>query len=216
MEVSWFRCLSRSLPVLTLPDRRTPANRPTKFVFLYDVERVLYGDTGHSTGAVHRLLQRGSLSQTVVSLKRSSVSDGLVTQAEFTQIISTFQETLPMEARGRVRNCSLLPLPVAINAAKSFGRSTQAIAFLESFQSPIPHQWELQEESEANREEGLVDLVLEDELAAIEEAEVRRQIPHRPSMHTLTHMASLATLPLASVGGVASRAAPARRLRGGG
>ena len=75
MEVSWFRCLSRSLPVLTLPDRRTPANRPTKFVFLYDIERILYGDTGHSTGAVHRLLQRESLSQTVVSLKRSSVSD---------------------------------------------------------------------------------------------------------------------------------------------
>ena len=47
----------------------------TKFVFLYDIERILYGDTGHSTGAVHRLLQRESLSQTVVSLKRSSVSD---------------------------------------------------------------------------------------------------------------------------------------------
>ena len=174
--------------------------RVTKFVTLFCVERILYGDHGHSSGAMvsapvilpytaslsdvcpfchivtqHRLLARESLSQTVLALKKCSIVQQIVTQAEFQLILSTFQETLPIESCGRVRMCSLLPLPVAISAAQAFGRSGQAIQFMQCFQYPIPRLWQLQTEKEENDRELVEDFVLNEEIQELEEADVALQ-----------------------------------------
>ena len=60
LEVAYFRVQGLSVPVLTLPDRRLPEPRRTRWCFLRDMEAVLYGNA-NSTGAMHRLLARESL-----------------------------------------------------------------------------------------------------------------------------------------------------------
>ena len=83
-----------------------------------------------------------------------------------------------------VRARAQVPLPVAVSCAKSFGRSPQAIALLECFSAPLPRQWELLAEQEANAAAGEVSLLLEDELAAEEELEA----PLEAELH-YTHVA---------------------------
>jgi len=60
LEVAYFRVQGLSVPVLTLPDRRLPEHRRTRWCFLRDMEAVLYSNA-NSTGAMHRLLARESL-----------------------------------------------------------------------------------------------------------------------------------------------------------
>ena len=153
-----------SIPVLSLPDRRSGTTQQTRFIFLYDLERALYADRGHSTGSIHRLLARQHLQRTTLPLKKCSVQEGIVTEAEFKEVIQTFQEVLPSGSRGRVRSATLLPLSVAAVATTAFGRSEKSINFLQCFQQPIPRQWELLAEQEENDDNGEVDYVLNEEV----------------------------------------------------
>ena len=224
VSIARFNCRGRPLAVLDLPDRRAAAQRHVRFLFLSELEKVLYGG---STGAIYRLLQRESMERSVLPIKKASVGEGLVTQPEFDAILEAYRETVEaVETRGRVRMCSLVrvllcdlnppqwsraqhaltssarshalgnaltrsvraraqvPLPVAVSCAKSFGRSPQAIALLECFSAPLPRQWELLAEQEANAAAGEVSLLLEDELAAEEELEA----PLEAELH-YTHVA---------------------------
>ena len=112
VDVTWFRLESRamSIPVLSLADRRSGTTQQTRYIFLYDLERALYADRGHSTGSIHRLLTRENLQRTTLPLKKCSVQEGIVTEAEFREVIQTFQEVLPLESCGRVKSATLLPL----------------------------------------------------------------------------------------------------------
>ena len=111
------------------------------------VEKALYGsDT--TSGAIYRLLQRCSLSATPLSLNKKSISEGIVTEAEFGAILNEFQDTLSLEARGRVRKVTLIQLNNAVTMAKALGRGDKSIGFLNALQTPLPRLWELEEERE--------------------------------------------------------------------
>ena len=110
VNIARFNCQGRPLTVLDLPDRRAAAQRHVRFLFLSDLEKVLYGG---STGAIYRLLQRESMERSVLPLKKASVGEGLVTQSEFDAILEAYRETVEnVETRGRVRMCSLVRAPV--------------------------------------------------------------------------------------------------------
>ena len=109
VSIARFNCQGRPLTVLDLPDRRAAAQRHVRFLFLSDLEKVLYGG---STGAIYRLLQRESMERSVLPLKKASVGEGLVTQSEFDAILEAYRETVEnVETRGRVRMCSLVRAP---------------------------------------------------------------------------------------------------------
>lgn len=106
VSIARFNCQGRPLAVVDLPDRRAAAQRHVRFVFLSELEKVLYGG---STGAIYRLLQRESMERSVLPLKKASVGEGLVTQPEFDAILEAYRETVEdVETRGRVRMCSLV------------------------------------------------------------------------------------------------------------
>ena len=108
VSIARFNCRGRPLAVLDLPDRRAAAQRHVRFLFLSELEKVLYGG---STGAIYRLLQRESMERSVLPIKKASVGEGLVTQPEFDAILEAYRETVEaVETRGRVRMCSLVLL----------------------------------------------------------------------------------------------------------
>ena len=116
VSIARFNCQGRPLTVLDLPDRRAAAQRHVRFLFLSDLEKVLYGG---STGAIYRLLQRESMERSVLPLKKASVGEGLVTQSEFDAILEAYRETVEnVETRGRVRMCSLVRAPPWSNTSR--------------------------------------------------------------------------------------------------
>ena len=134
------------------------------------VESALYGMSGG--GSVYRLLQRESLSTCPLALKRSSVAAGLVTDVEYNQLIKELESVSPMESKGRIRNVTLLSVSVSVKLAHALGRGPKTVAFLRALSTPLPMLWQAQMEQEANREEmGGVDLLLDDEIAELEEEE---------------------------------------------
>ena len=108
----------------------------------YQVEHALYGQSGG--GSVYRLLHRESLSQCPLALKRSSVNAGLVTTAEYEQLIKELEAVSPIESRGRIRNVTLLSVSVATKLAHALGRGPKTIAFLRALSTPLPRLWEAQ------------------------------------------------------------------------
>lgn len=139
---------------------------------LASVEKILYGG---STGAVHRLLARESQSLSILSVKKATVVAGLVTATEHRELLEAFAETLDDETRRRVRNISLIPLPVVVSIARAYGRSAHSSALLASLSARRPREWEVAEELEANEANNEVDYVLLDEAQELEEADVALQ-----------------------------------------
>ena len=145
----------------------------------HQVERALYG--GHTTsGAIYRLLSRSSLTHTTLALNKKAVPS-LVTADELAALLLEFESSLPLDARGRVRQCTLVPVNVAVTLAKALGRGARSIAFLTALQKPIPRLWELQDERERNQADMVEDLVLNDEIAQEEEMEAPL---HAELLHT--------------------------------
>ena len=200
MDVQRFALEGSNTPIVvfTMPDRRTAAQRPDKWILqaqarrrappaahpsppldvtpwlhgwvrcLRQVEQCLYGSTGG--GAVYRLLQRESLSSCPLALRKGSVLAGHVTAQEYDQFVKELEAISPLETRGRVRAVTVLSLNVAIKLAHAIGRGTKSIAFLRAMQTPLPRLWEALEEQDANeRELGGVDLALDHEIAELEE-----------------------------------------------
>ena len=200
MDVQRFALEGSDTPIVvfTMPDRRTAAQRPDKWILqaqarrrappaahpsppldvtpwlhgwvrcLRQVEQCLYGSTGG--GAVYRLLQRESLSSCPLALRKGSVLAGHVTAQEYDQFVKELEAISPLETRGRVRGVTVLSLNVAIKLAHAIGRGTKSIAFLRAMQTPLPRLWEALEEQDANeRELGGVDLALDHEIAELEE-----------------------------------------------
>ena len=118
---------------------------------------------------------------------RSGNVGTLCTRAEYDALLALFQEDLPIESRGRVRNMTLLAVNHAVTAAKALGRGPRSIQFLQSLSVPMPRLWELQAEAEENREDLVEDLVLNDELAEEEELEAPL---HAELLHSAARKAS--------------------------
>ena len=87
--------------------------------------------------------------------------------------MSAFKEALPAEvcdpsSLGRIRSCTLLPLATAAVVCRQHGRSGASMAWLRAFSQPIPDAWGLHEEAEINAANLEMDLVLQDQLEALE------------------------------------------------
>jgi hypothetical protein len=99
------------------------------------------------------------------------VTDELLTDAEYTQIMTVFKQALPAEicdpsSLGRIRSCTLLPVATAALVCRQHGRSGASLAWLRSFSQSVPESWELHEQADANAANLQVDLVLQDQLEA--------------------------------------------------
>ena len=104
LNVQYHACEGQSIAVVVMRDRRTPNNREERWLLQNSVERQLFGSSG--TGAVYRLLARCSLSTTPLALKKASVGTH-VTRAELDQLLQILEDSLPLEAKGRVRSVTL-------------------------------------------------------------------------------------------------------------
>ena len=162
VEPTFFQCAHARIAMFEMLDRRNSPPTNERWLLQNQVERALYGGD-RSTGALNKCLARASLTRCSLSLNKASIAQKLVTDQELTSILATLEDSLELEAKGRVRCCVLLPRSVAIAAAHFLGRSERTIAFLRCFSQPLPRMWELQAEQE-QLEADEVDLVLEGEI----------------------------------------------------
>ena len=158
MERGRYAVGELTVHVVALRDRRRRAAPEELWVFHHTLERALFGST---TGALHRLYERSSLTQAPLALKKASIPD-LCTAPELAQLLALLTETLPFESKGRVRNATLLPLNLVPVLAAKLGRSPRTTALLEALRQPLPRLWAAQAEQEAHAAAGEVDLLLEE------------------------------------------------------
>ena len=130
-----------SMPCIVLQNRRAGGNIPRmlRWVCSRHLEMLLYSRfDGGSTGAVWKALNQCGLDATSLCCNKKSVAEGLITQAEFSQIMTAFKRALPVDAcdpssLGRIRSCTLLPLSSAAVVCRQHGRSPSSIAWLRAF-----------------------------------------------------------------------------------
>ena len=170
LDVQYHACEGAgvSIAMVVMRDRRTPNHREERWLLQNSVERQLFGSSG--TGAVYRLLARCSLSTTPLALKKASVGTH-VTRAELDQLLQILEDSLPLEAKGRVRSVTLLPLNVVVQCCKTLGRGPRTTALLTALAEPVPRLWELEAEREADAANLEYDPLLADDIAALEEEE---------------------------------------------
>jgi len=164
-----------SMPVVSLLNRRGGgAPRLLRWVFQRHLEIILFnrGDGG-SSGAIWKAIANTGLDSTSLCVARKAVRDGVVTEAEFAQILKVFKDALPAEvcdpsSLGRVRSCTLLPIATAAVVCRSHGRSTTSLAWLRAFSQPVPDTWLLQEQAEADAAADEIDFALQEKLEELE------------------------------------------------
>jgi hypothetical protein len=161
----------QTVVVVQFPDRRTANARLETWAFSAVIERVLFCGGERSSGALYRLLERCSLSRATLLCNKKAVTDGLCTQAELEELLSLLREGIEAEHRGRVRCVSLLPVVHIKTLCTSLGRSATTVRLLEAMSTPLPQLWSMQMQQEEDAANGEVDLLLEDDVAELEEAE---------------------------------------------
>ena len=158
-----------TMPCVTLRDRRAGGQPLVRFVFQRHLESVLYGRSEGSSGPIWKLLNATGMGATALQVSKVSVTNELLTQPEFEQLMTLFKQHLPSDvvdpsSLGRIRVCTLLPLATASALARAFGRSGAATAFLTAFSQPVPESWQMLDQQAANEEAGEEDLALNDKL----------------------------------------------------
>jgi hypothetical protein len=158
-----------SMPCVTLIDRRAGGQPLVKFCFQRHLEAVLYGRADGSSGPIWKLLNATGMGATALQVSKLSVTNSLLTQSEFDQLLATFKQNLTSDmvdpsSLGRIRVCTLLPLATASALARAVGRSPAATAFLTAFSQPVPDSWKMLDEQVANDAAGEDDLVLNERL----------------------------------------------------
>ena len=97
-----------------------------------------------------------------LTVNKKAVTDRLVTQQEFDQIVGWLSESLGFESQGRVRQVMLIAKAHAITCAQKLGRGEKTQAFLRCLAAPLPRLWEALNEQEANHADMETDLVLDE------------------------------------------------------
>ena len=100
------------MPVISLTDRRAAGNRLVRFVYQRHLEAILYGRAEGSSGPIYKLLASSGMGSTTLTVKKQAVTDGTITQDEYTAIMSAFKAALPASvvdpsSLGRIRNCTI-------------------------------------------------------------------------------------------------------------
>ena len=156
-----------TMPVVSLTDRRAAGNRLVRWVYQRHLETVLYGRSDGSSGPIWKVMNAAGIGSTTMAVNKASTTAGLITEAEYTELMSVFKSGLSSidpSSLGRIRNCTIIPLAAAATVVRTFGRSGASMAWLRSLSQPIPHAWELHAEQEANDAAGEADLVLNEQL----------------------------------------------------
>lgn len=114
--------LGRTLTVISFVDRRRPgAHDQGEFLAQYQLESLLYDQHLNTTGAVYRLLRRAGVGHRALALRRASVAQGLLSDAEFDQL------KVLLDANW-LRSFTLVPLDAVQAAVGVFGASPQSTA----------------------------------------------------------------------------------------
>ena len=121
-----------------------------------------------TTGALFELLKRNSFEDAVLVCEKATVAAGTLTEEEKKTILDAFKPLIQdVEARNRVKRCSIVPVSVVVAAAAAYGRCAQTVALMSALHQ-LPRVWELQIQQEKHRAALEVDLLLDDELQELE------------------------------------------------
>ena len=158
-----------TMPVISLTDRRAAGNRLVRFVFQRHLETVLFGRSEGSSGPIWKVLNAAGMGSTTITVNKAAVAAGTIKEAEFKAVMDVFKSALPADvvdpcSLGRIRNCTILPLPAAATVVRTFGRSPASMAWLRALSQPMPQAWELRAEQEANDAALEADLVLNEQI----------------------------------------------------
>ena len=167
-----------TIPRFTMPDgQSTRAVKPqVTFVPQRYLEMLLFNRTdGGSSGAVGKILNKLGIGRSAWLLNAAAVRGNQLSQTQLDFIATVWKELMPDNSdavlAGRTRNVTLLPIASAAAVCRHMGRSPVTIAFLRACApTQVPRSWELQEQQE-ELEEDEADPVLEDDLAAAEDAD---------------------------------------------
>ena len=139
------------LPVVSVVDRRTASARQkrTRFVFVRSLEQIVWHAKDVSNGVFYQLMQRHSLESTIFRVDKACVEEDYLTAGDFNAILAAFKMACvpDVEKRGRVRQCSLVPVAAAVSALTAFGHTPETSAVLRAFKS-LPRAWKLVEQKE--------------------------------------------------------------------
>ena len=164
VPISSFAVDGRAVYSIALKDRTQRPHRNKTWLYKNQLEAAVYGPRETSNGALNKLLGRLSMNNSALLLNASAVEEGIVTEAEFTQIITHFQtNVLLSDAKGKAKNVSLVPTSVASAASQAYGRTPRTVELLRGL-SALPRTWRLEEERDALAAQGEEDLALEDEI----------------------------------------------------
>jgi hypothetical protein len=161
-----------SMPSVLLANRRAGGANPPMihWIFQRHLEILLFNRAdGGSSGAIWKVLNLSGLSSTSLCCTRKAVNDGVLLEAEFTQIMQVFKAALPAEmcdpsSLGRIRFCTVLPVATAALICRQHGRSPTSLAWLRAFSQSVPDSWVLHEQAEQDAANGEANLVLLDQL----------------------------------------------------
>jgi hypothetical protein len=96
MQVDLFRVEhgeGLSMPCIHLRNRRAAGNPMTRFVCQRHLEILLYNRAadGGSSGAIWKILNVSGLGSTALCCSKKAVTDEILTDAEYTQIMTVFK-----------------------------------------------------------------------------------------------------------------------------
>ena len=127
--------LDLTMSVVTFTDRRPGATGVREeFLFQTELETLLFGaEAIGTTGAIYRLLHRAGVGGRALPLRRASVRDGLVSDAEY--------DALRGLLHTGVRALTLVPVAAIPVAMATLGQSAQSEALLGALGLPRPNTW---------------------------------------------------------------------------
>jgi uncharacterized membrane protein YgcG len=135
------------LAIVTFVDRRSPNNERGEFLFQSQLEQFFYqGSLVGTTGAFYRLLARAGAGDQTLTLRRTSVGLGLLSNEEFNML----RELL----HSGVRVFSLIPIAAVHAAIATFGPTAEMEALLAALQLERPVEWTEPSSDEQGGEEG--------------------------------------------------------------
>jgi len=137
----------QTLHVVTFIDRRRSNSQPGEFMFQAELEQLLFAQQPiGQTGAFYRLLQRAGQAGRALSLRRASVSQGLLSDAEFDEL------------RGKLhsgfRVFTLVPMDAVEAALSTFGASESSDALLHALGFNRPPEWTVDAHDDESEQEG--------------------------------------------------------------
>jgi hypothetical protein len=138
---------SYTLTIVTFVDRRSLDAQGGEFLFQSQLEQFFFhGSLIGTTGAFYRLLGRAGVGDQTLTLRRTSVGEGLLSNEEF--------DTLREMLHSGVRVFSLVPITAVHAAIATFGPTEDIEALLTALQLERPGEWAESSSDEQGGDEG--------------------------------------------------------------